>query len=100
MARTFFPELSETIPASAPHPEGTEYKISIGLEDWGEQKYEPVVKVQMCYDGNVAGRKPPSYPLGTDDFARVRDALDRLMQQRYENVVQEQKQGYAADGED
>jgi len=51
MARTFFPELTELVPASPPHPDDAEYKVSIGLEDWGDEQYEPVVKVQMVYDG-------------------------------------------------
>ncbi len=97
MARTFFPELYEQIPASAPHPAGSQYRVSIGLEKWDDEEYSSVVKVQMVYDGNVAGRKPPSYPLGTDDFERVQQAVERLMQQRYQNVVKEQEAGYATD---
>ena len=71
MAKTFFPEMHEHVPASAPHPPRTYYRVSIGLEEWGLEEYVPVVKVQMVYDGKISGRKPPSYPLGTDDFVKV-----------------------------
>ena len=78
MARVFYPRQSITIPANAPHPEGTEYKISIGDEEW-EGVFQTVVKVQMVYNGKIAGRKSPSYPIGTDDWKRVGDAVARLM---------------------
>ena len=77
MGRTFFPELSESIPASHPHPPKTFYKVSVGLEAWGN-KYTSVVKVQMVYDGQVSGRKSPSYPLDSDDVKRVADVAKKL----------------------
>lgn len=75
--KTFYPEKSITIKASAPHPENTKYKVSIGKEEWGNA-CNPVVKVQMMYDGKIAGRKSPSYPAGTDDYKRVYEAIQRL----------------------
>lgn len=78
MARTFYPRYSKLIPASAPHPKGTEYKISVGDEDW-DGVFEKVVKVQMVYDGKVAGRKSPSYPTGTDDWRRVAETIEELI---------------------
>lgn len=78
MARTFYPRNSKVIPASAPHPDGTEYKISIGDEDW-DGVFETVIKVQMVYDGKVAGRKSPSYPIGTEDWKRVATAIEELI---------------------
>ena len=78
MARTFYPRYSKSIPASAPHPKGTEYKISVGDEDW-DGVFEQVVKVQMVYDGKVAGRKSPSYPTGTDDWRRVAETIEELI---------------------
>jgi len=83
MAKTFFPYDNKTVyvNASAPHPENTQYKISIGLETWGNQNHE-VVKIQMVYDGEIAGRRSPSYPLGTDDYQRVMTKLQELIANR------------------
>jgi hypothetical protein len=79
MAKKFFPELERTaiIDASKPHPDKTQYKISIGLENWNGT-YHNVVKVQMVYDGNVSGRRSPSYPLGSDDAQRVFEKINEL----------------------
>lgn len=83
MAKTFFPKADKVafIKASKPHPDNTEYKISIGLEDWGGEMHE-VVKVQMVYDGEVAGRRSPSFPLGTDDMQRVMTKAQELITNR------------------
>lgn len=83
MAKTFFPYADKTayVEASAPHPENTQYKISIGSEIWGGENYE-VVKIQMVYDGVIAGRRSPSYPLGTDDYQRVMTELQKLVTKR------------------
>ncbi len=83
MAKTFFPYANKTayIKASPPHPENTQYKISIGSEVWDDQNHE-VVKIQMVYDGVIAGRRSPSYPLGTDDFQRVTSKTEELITNR------------------
>lgn len=99
MAKTFHPELYELVPASPPHPDNTHYKVSIGLEQWGGA-YIPVVKVQMVYEGKISGRKPPSYPLGTDDYARVHKAIEDLVHKRYQNIVAEQQATYHASAND
>jgi hypothetical protein len=78
--QTFFPQLSEMIPASLPHPPGTCYKVSIGLEEINAN-YIPVVKVQMVYSDHVSEKKSPSYPLGTDDHIRVNRAIKTLLEQ-------------------
>ena len=80
MAKTFFPYANKTVyvSASSPHPENTQYKISIGSEIWGGENHE-VVKIQMVYDGAIAGRRSPSYPLGTDDYQRVMTKLQELV---------------------
>ena len=78
MAKTFFPTKSTYIPASKPHPHNTEYKISIGIEVWNSNNHV-VVKIQMVYDGNIAGRRSPSFPLGTDDFQRVTEEINKLL---------------------
>ncbi|CAB1085696.1 hypothetical protein D1AOALGA4SA_13180 [Olavius algarvensis Delta 1 endosymbiont] len=77
-AETFFPQLSEVLPASPPHAPGTSYRISIGLEDWGSQ-YMPVVKVQMILNGRVSERSP-SFPLGSPDHRNVVRAIDGLLE--------------------
>jgi hypothetical protein len=78
MAKVFFPEKSTFVVASPPHPNNTQYRVSIGLETWGGENHR-VVKVQMVYDGEVAGRRSPSYPVGSDDYARVQDAIRELV---------------------
>jgi 2,4-dienoyl-CoA reductase-like NADH-dependent reductase (Old Yellow Enzyme family) len=74
---TFFPQLTESIPASHPHPPGTNYKISIGLEQV-DAGFSPVVKVEMEHNGKVLGQTP-YFPLGSDDYARVSSAIEELL---------------------
>jgi hypothetical protein len=83
MAKTYFPHAGKEVlvKASAPHPKNTEYKISIGSETWDDGNHE-VVKIQMVYDGVVAGRRSPSFPLGTDDFQRVISKVEKLISNR------------------
>jgi 2,4-dienoyl-CoA reductase-like NADH-dependent reductase (Old Yellow Enzyme family) len=76
---TFFPQLSETIPASPPHPPGTGYRISIGVEQ-ADSGFLPMIKVQMVFDGEVSERSP-SFPLGTDDHLRVSKTINDLLQE-------------------
>jgi 2,4-dienoyl-CoA reductase-like NADH-dependent reductase (Old Yellow Enzyme family) len=75
---TFFIELSETVPASPPHPVGTSYRVALGLEAWGPT-YVPVIKVQMVRDGSVLD-DAPSFPLGTMDYHEVGQAVARLLE--------------------
>ena len=77
-AATFFPQLSEIVPASPPHPPDTCYKISIGLEDW-DLNYIPVIKIQMLSNGQVLERSP-SFPLGTRDHQNVAQAITDLLE--------------------
>ncbi|MFJ5768418.1 hypothetical protein [Psychrobacillus sp. NPDC093180] len=77
MAQTFFPKKHISIPASPPPPPNTEYKISIGYEKW-DNNMNKVIKVQMVYDGVIAGRRSPSYPLHTDDYERVYKEIEKL----------------------
>jgi len=79
-AQTFFPQLSEIVPASPPHPAGTAYKISIGLEDW-ESNYIPVIRIQMLADGQLSERSP-SFPLGTQDHRNVTRAISDLLEKQ------------------
>jgi 2,4-dienoyl-CoA reductase-like NADH-dependent reductase (Old Yellow Enzyme family) len=75
---TFFPQQSETIPASPPHPPGTSYRVSIGLEQW-DSNFIPVVKIEMVHDGEVTDRSP-SFPVGTEDHAKVSRAIADLLE--------------------
>ena len=79
--KTFYPRITKDIPASYPHPDNTMYRISIGDEDW-DGSFVQVVKVQMVYNGKVAGRRSPSYPLGTDDWERVTEEIS-IMTEKY-----------------
>lgn len=77
-AQKFFPQLSEIVPASPPHPPGTGYKISIGLEDW-ESNYIPIVKIQMIYNERTLERSL-SFPLGTQDHQKVSRTIADLLE--------------------
>jgi hypothetical protein len=83
--KVFHPITSENVSASEPHPANTFYKVSVGIEYWGETAHE-VCKVQMVYDGEVSGRRSPSYPVHTDDFARVTGAMTRLEDQAFRKL--------------
>jgi hypothetical protein len=83
MAKTYFPHSEKVayVSASSPHPENTQYKVSLGLEIWGGENHE-VAKIQMVYDGVIAGRRSPSFPTGTDDFHRVSSKIQELITSR------------------
>lgn len=83
MAKTYFPHSNKEIlvNASKPHPDNTQYKISIGLETW-ESGNQEIIKIQMVYNGEVAGRRSPSFPLGTDDLQRVMAKAQELVSNR------------------
>ncbi len=76
-AETFFPQMTETIPASHPHPPNTNYRISIGLEQTSTG-FLPVVKVEMECNGKMLGH-PPYFPLGSDDYERVNNTIEELL---------------------
>lgn len=76
--KIFHPQKSIMVKASHPHPDNTEYKVSLGTEFWGSYP-ATVIKIQMVYDGKIEGRRSPSYPIGTDDYERVNVAIQKLM---------------------
>jgi tRNA-dihydrouridine synthase len=76
---TFFPQISKTVPASPPHPTGTAYQISIGLEQW-EASFIPVIKIQLFYEGKFVERDP-SFPLGSEDPQKVARAISELTEE-------------------
>lgn len=75
--RSFHPLLYRDIPASPPHPDGSHYRVAIGIEYWPEGPQQ-VEKVQMVQNGRVLGRRPPSFPTGSDDFSRISATLQEL----------------------
>lgn len=78
MAQVFFPQVSVTVPAACPpHPQGTEYKISIGIEMWDNVPVKGL-KIQMVYNGKVSGRRSPTYP-NVEDYRRVHAAIEELL---------------------
>ena len=78
MSKVYFPLRYEDVPASAPHEGDPAYRVSYGIEHWGDGSAHHVYKVQMVYGGNVAGRKSASFPADTDDLDRVADAMRRI----------------------
>jgi hypothetical protein len=78
MSKVYFPIRFLDVPASLPHEGNPAYRVSIGIEHWGNGSAQHVYKVQMVYNGAVAGRKSPSYPEGTDDLDRVYNAMRRI----------------------
>jgi 2,4-dienoyl-CoA reductase-like NADH-dependent reductase (Old Yellow Enzyme family) len=76
---TFFPQISKTVPASLPHPPGTGYQISIGLEQW-DSGFIPVVKIQMVHEEKIMDRGP-SFPLGSEDHQKVNKAISELLEE-------------------
>jgi len=79
MSKVFFPDKSVFVEASCPpHPPNTRYKVSVGKEKWGDNEVD-VFKVQMEYDRVLAGRRSPSYPVGTDDATKVQTALNKMI---------------------
>ncbi len=79
-AETFFPQITETIPASPPHPPETNYKIAIGLEQAGAE-FTPVIKVQMERNGKVL-EQAPYFPLGSDDYERISRIIAELAEKQ------------------
>jgi len=75
-AETFFPQLTETIPASPPHPPNTYYRISLGLEQVAGG-FSPVVKIQMEHNGKTL-EQTPYFPLSSDDYKRVNSTIEEL----------------------
>jgi 2,4-dienoyl-CoA reductase-like NADH-dependent reductase (Old Yellow Enzyme family) len=76
-AVTFFPQLTEKIQASPPHPLGTNYLVSVGLKQVDAGFY-PVVKVETEHNGKVLERVP-YFPLGTDDHERINIVIAKLL---------------------
>ena len=76
-AETFFPQLTEILTASPPHPPNTNYRISLGLEQVA-QGFSSVVKIQLEHNGKTL-QQAPYFPLGSDDYARVSSTIEELL---------------------
>ena len=85
MPKIYEPKVYVDIDASPPHPDNTKYRVSIGIENWNGKQVS-VTKVQMVYDGKIAGRRSPSYPIGTDDYQRVNLAIEKLILLRNDSL--------------
>lgn len=81
MAKVYFPDTAAMVMASPPHPSNTQYRVSIGTETWGGENHR-VIKVHMVFDGKVADRRTPSYPVGTTDCTRVAETIRKLTNMR------------------
>lgn len=81
MARVFNPKKAIFVPATGGHPKNAEYRIAWGIEKWDTPVN--VSKVQMVYNGTVAGMLSPSFPDKTLDQQAVAFALQLLKEQKY-----------------
>lgn len=86
MANTFFPIVSTFVEANTGynlkgenyHPENTDYKVSIGYEIEDGNSDCLVLKVQIRYNGKIAGRRSPSFPVSSSDWDEVKKAMERV----------------------
>lgn len=77
MAQVFKPLKAIYVPATGGHPENTEYRVAWGVEQWEKEK-KYVTKVQIAYNGVIAGMLSPSFPDETIDLKAVSCALSLL----------------------
>jgi 2,4-dienoyl-CoA reductase-like NADH-dependent reductase (Old Yellow Enzyme family) len=79
-AETFFAQAVEYISAGPLFPDGLQYEIAFGLEDW-QGSYLPVVKVSLVSkDGRT--RRAPSFSPGSDAHIRVMQCIEMLLKQQ------------------
>ena len=81
-AATFYPQLSEVIPAGPPHPSGSSYQVAIGLEDWGGN-FVPVVRIQMLSNEAIPGQGL-SFPIESQDHHKIIQTLADLLDKHRE----------------
>ena len=79
----FFPQMTEIIPASPPHPPGTDYRISIGLEQH-VAGFSPVIRIEMESKGKMLG-PALSFSLDSDDYQKVNSAVAKLIEKQSED---------------
>ena len=81
MTLVFKPKKSIFVPATGGHPKNPEYRVAWGTEKWNVPVN--VSKVQMVYNGAVAGMLSPSFPDDTLDEQSVVFALKLLKENKY-----------------
>ena len=59
---------------------GACYRVAYGVEHRGDE-HALVYKILVCSHGKVTGRLNPAFPHGSDDFARVVQAMAELSTQ-------------------
>lgn len=79
----FFPQSTKEIPAGLPHPPGTCYRISVGLEQL-ESQFIPAIRIQVVHNGEVS-EKRPSFSLFRGDLERVSRAIRDLLEEQAAN---------------
>jgi len=79
----FFPQMTEIIPASPPHPPGTDYRISIGLEQH-VAGFSPVIRIEMESKGKMLG-PALSFSLDSDDYQKVSTTVAKLIEKQGED---------------
>ena len=77
---SFFPQKTESVSASPPHPAGACYVISFGLLETPEG-YLPMVKTYLSYPGDETERCP-IFPIDSDDHDRVSRLVSNLLSQQ------------------
>lgn len=73
------------VPASEPHPTNAYYRVSKGIEHWGNEEPRDVYKIQMVYNGVVACDTSPFYPSDSRDVDKIIDALRAIQEGRGRN---------------
>lgn len=73
----FYPQFERLVDASPPHPAGTRYVVSFGLQETASG-YLPMVKVHMTYPGSPEAHVPV-FPPGSDDHQRVHEMVSASM---------------------
>ena len=65
------------VDASKTHGAGAEYYVGIGTEHWGYKDVK-VLKIQMAYHWKRSGRKAVSFPVGSDDWMRINEMVEKV----------------------
>lgn len=89
MSTVYRPIVVRHVPASPPHPAGTAYRVSVGIEQ-RDSDSGVVYRVEMETLGVVAPRRIPSFPFSTDDAARVALALEAVREEFSARLLEQQ----------
>jgi hypothetical protein len=89
MSTRYRPLTSRHVPASAPHPPGTTYRVSAGIEQRDSDR-AIVYRIELAHHGVVAPRRVPSFPYAGDDAARVAQALEAVREEFAARLLEQQ----------